>query len=66
MTRIIAVQEIWLQSSSDYNAVKHLRTAVFEPVITLEQVMEWAKSANCLQRGQVILSEEDTPTEATP
>lgn len=61
--QFIAVQEVWMQSSSDYNAVRHLRTRVLTGAETIAELMQWAASSSCLQAGQVVLTVEDSPPE---
>lgn len=56
---IVATQEIWIQSSADYNAVKHIRTKVFQKDTPIKDVIAWASSGQALQRGNVILTESE-------
>ena len=63
MTHIVAVQEVWVRSTSDYNGVRHYRTRVFNETTSLSQVMEWAKAAHVMCAGQIVLSEEDVPVQ---
>ena len=59
--RIIAVMEVWVQSSSDYDAAKQFRTRVIDDTMTAREIMEWGVRASCLQRGDVVLTLEDSP-----
>lgn len=57
--RLVAVQDIWIQCSSDYKAIRHRRTKIFSQDAPLCDVIAWSKRAHCLQAGQVTLTEED-------
>lgn len=58
-TQYTAVLEVWVQTSSDYNAVKHIRTIDVEPSTTVKEIMEWVSKANVLQAGQVVIVESE-------
>ena len=55
---IIAIQEVWHQTSSDYQAIKKTRTAIFASTATLAEVIQWS-AVSCLEAGQVILTVEE-------
>lgn len=63
-TRYVVVQEVWVQASADYTASRELRTGVFPPHATVEEIMRWAKSAHVLHAGSVTLTREDVPPPA--
>ena len=56
---LVVVQKVWVQTSSDYNAVERTRTLTVTPETTIGEVMRWAGSANVLGRGDVVLTEQD-------
>lgn len=60
-TRYVVVQEVWVRASADYNASRELRTGVFSPDTTVEDVMRWAQSARVLHAGSITLTREDAP-----
>ncbi|MBK9129584.1 MAG: hypothetical protein IPM13_17625, partial [Phycisphaerales bacterium] len=43
--RYVVVQEVWVRTSVDYNSSREYRTRVFPPHATVEEVMQWVKSA---------------------
>ena len=56
---LVVVQKVWVQTSSDYNAVERTRTIAVTPETTVGEVMRWAMAANVLGRGDVGLTEQD-------
>ena len=52
----VAVQKVWMQASSDYDAVAKTRTLVVNSETTIAEVMAWAKEANALAVGDVVLT----------
>ena len=56
---VVVVQKVWVQTSSDYNAVERTRTLAVTPETTVGEVMQWAAAANVLGRGDVVLTEQD-------
>ena len=56
---LVVVQKVWVQTSSDYNAVERTRTLAVTPETTVGEVMRWAMAANVLGRGDVVLTEQD-------
>ena len=57
--QLVVVQKVWVQTSSDYNAVERTRTLAVTPETTVGEVMRWAAAANVLGRGDVVLTEQD-------
>lgn len=60
-TRYVVVQEVWVRTSADYNTSRELRTRVFPPHATIEEIMYWVKSAGVFHGGSVTLTREDVP-----
>ena len=56
---LVVVQKVWVQTSSDYNAVERTRTLAVTPETTIGEVMRWAEAGSVLGRGDVILTEQD-------
>ena len=56
---VVVVQKVWVQTSSDYNAVERTRTLAVPPETTIGEVMRWAAAGNVLGRGDVVLTEQD-------
>ena len=56
---IVLVQKLWLQASSDGHAVERTRTLVVKPDTTIAEVVLWAATGDALQRGDVVITEED-------
>ena len=56
---IVVVQEVWVQTSANYDAAKRLRTLAVTPETTVGEIMDWAKSAHVLARGDAVLTEQD-------
>ncbi len=54
----VAVQKVWRQASSDYDAVAKTRTLVINSETTAGEIMAWAKDVNALAAGDVILTEQ--------
>ena len=53
------VQDVWVQVSADYNAVKRSRTLVVKPETTIAEVMQWAEKPNTLGKGDVRITISD-------
>jgi hypothetical protein len=58
--RIVAVQDVWVQVSSNYDTTRNVRTLVVEPDTPVSKIVEWAKSGGVLGRGDVVLTLEDS------
>jgi len=56
---LVVVQKVWVQASSDYDAVERTRTLAVTPETTVGEVMRWAMATNALGRGDVVLTEQD-------
>ena len=56
---VVVVQKVWVQTSSDYNAVERTRTLAVTPETTVGEVLRWAAAGNVLGRGDVVLTEQD-------
>ena len=56
---IVVVQEVWVQTSANYDAAKRLRTLAVTPETTVGEIMDWAKVTNILERGDVVITEQD-------
>ena len=54
----VAVQKVWRQASSDYDAVARTRTLVVTGETTVKDIMSWAKDVNALAVGDVVLTEQ--------
>ena len=54
----VAVQKVWRQASSDYDAVEKTRTLVINSETTAGEIMEWAKDVNALAVGDVVITEQ--------
>lgn len=55
----VVTQEIWVQSSVDYEAVKKMRTFIASPEMTINDVMDWAEKCNVLARGDIVITKPD-------
>lgn len=56
---LVVVQRVWVQTSSDFNAVERTRTLAVTPETTVGEVMRWAAAAHVLERGDVVITEQD-------
>ena len=56
---VVVVQKVWVQTSSDYNAVERTRTLAVTPETTVGEVLRWAAAGDVLGRGDVVLTEQD-------
>ena len=56
---LVVVQTVWVQVSSDYEAVARTRTLAVTPDTTVGEVMRWAAAGSVLGRGDVVLTEQD-------
>lgn len=56
---LVVVQRVWVQTSSDYNAVERTRTLAVTPETTVGEVMRWAAAGSVLGRGDVVVTEQD-------
>lgn len=59
----IVVQEVWVQTSSDYDAVKRFRTLAVTPETSVGEIMEWANIPRVLGSGDVVITAEDDKRE---
>ena len=54
----VVVQKVWVQASSDYDAVAKTRTLAVNSETTVGEIVTWAATANALAVGDVILTEQ--------
>lgn len=59
MKKFIVVQRVFVQVSSDYQTVCKARTLIVTPATTVGEIMHWAKAANVVERGDVVITEQD-------
>ena len=59
MNEFVVVQEVWYQTSAEYDAVRTLRTLLVKPETTVAEIMAWAQKGNALGRGDVVITEQD-------
>lgn len=59
---LVVVQRVWVQTSSDFNAVERTRTLAVTPETTVGEVMRWATAGSVLGRGDAVITEQDHAT----
>lgn len=56
---LVVVQEVWVQTSSDFATVKRFRTLAVTPETKVGEIMDWAKAAHVIGQGDVVITEQD-------
>lgn len=56
----VVTQEIWVQSSANYDGIKKLRTLIVTPETTIRDVMKWAEKCNVLASGDIVITKTDS------